>query len=316
MSRVTESRTNAALVWPSLDEPGWMDAVASLTLWGQIIGKTRLALCPMLNHWWNVTLYLSARGLTTSPMPANGGVLDVELDLVDHQLVLRNSDGATETMPLGAGPLSRFYRDYMDRLARLGVQLSLYPFSVEMPERVRLDQDPRVCQYDRDWANRFFHALVQADRLLKQFRGRFAGKGSPVHFFWGAFDLATTRFSGRPAPQYPGGIPNVGNWVMQEAYSQEVSSAGFWPGDARFPEAAFYSYAYPEPAGYKDAAIRPTAARYEPALGEFLLPYRAIRELRDPGAAVLDFLESSYAAAADLAGWDRRALERPAEATP
>jgi hypothetical protein len=296
--------------WPQLDGPGWSDTVASLTLWGQIIGKTRLALCPMMNHWWQVAFYVSARGLTTSPMPFEDRALEVELDFIDHRVVVRGSDGALETMDLCDGPLSAFYHRYVELIHRLGVDLPLYPYSVEMPERVRLDRDSRACRYDPAWANRFFRALVHADRLLKQFRARFGGKASPVHFFWGAFDLATTRFSGRPAPPHPGGIPNVGDWVMREAYSQEVSSAGFWPGDGRTSEAAFYSYAYPEPPGFKEAKVSPAAAAYQPTLGEFLLPYRDVRLARDPSAEVLEFLESTYAAAADLAQWDRSRLER------
>jgi hypothetical protein len=307
---MTQSKQENA-AWPALDLPGSAETIASLLLWGQIVGKTRLALCPPVNHWWHVTFYVSARGLTTSPMPARNGVFDIELDFVDHRLVARTSDGAVESMQLGERPLSDFYREYVDLLGRLGVELALLPYSVEMPERVRLDQDPRICRYDAGWANRFFRALVQADHVLKRFRGRFRGKASPVHFFWGAFDLATTRFSGRSAPPHPGGIPNIGAWVMRESYSEELSSAGFWPGDARFPEAAFYSYAYPEPSGFKQAAIRPAAARYDPQLGEFLLPYAAVRHLPDPSAEVLAFLETTYAAAADLAHWDRRALEHP-----
>jgi hypothetical protein len=295
--------------WPPLDGEGRMETVASLTLWGQIVGKTRLALCPPVNHWWHVTFYVSARGLTTSSIPAKGGVFDIELDFVDHRLVARNSDGAVESMQLGERSLSSFYREYVECLRRLGVDLALFPYSVEMPERIRLDQDSRICRYDPGWANRFFHALVAADRVLKRFRGRFRGKASPVHFFWGAFDLATTRFSGRSAPPHAGGIPNVGAWVMREAYSEELSSAGFWPGDARFPEAAFYSYAYPAPPGYSEASVRPATARYEQALGEFLLPYARVRRLADPSAEVLAFLETTYAAAADLGAWDRQALE-------
>ena len=297
--------------WPDLDSPSAERTVASLLLWTQLIGKTRLALCPFENHWWQVPLYVSARGLTTLSMDAGGGhSIDVELDLVAHELRLRDSDGVVETMPLREGPLSGFYAGYEKRLARLGVAPHLYPYAVEIPDRINLATDDRPCSYDADWAGRFFHALLQADRLLKRFRGDFVGKASPVHFFWGGFDLAVTRFSGRPAPPHPGGIPNVGNWVMREAYSHEVSSAGFWPGDARMPEPAFYSYAYPEPAGFKQARVRPAAARYEPALGEFVLPYRALRESLAPDADVLAFLHDTYAAAADLAHWDRRALER------
>jgi hypothetical protein len=296
--------------WPALDGAGASETVASLQMWSQIVGKTRLALCPMENHWWQVPLYVSARGLASLALPAAGRALDVELDLVSHRLCLRSSDGATEVMPLRAWVLSDFYAEYRRRLSRLGVDPTFYPYAVEIPERICFASDARVCGYDAEWAGRFFRALLQADRLLKRFRGRFTGKVSPVHFFWGGFDLAVTRFSGRRAPPYPGGIPNVGDWVMREAYSHEVSSAGFWPGDPRLPEPAFYAYAYPEPARFKDAPVRSAAARYEPALGEFVLPYRAVRAAPDPDAAVLDFLQDTYAAAADLARWDRSALER------
>jgi hypothetical protein len=303
---------DAMETWPPLDvEMGTsLETSGTLQLWTQIIGKTRLALCPMTNHWWQVPLYVSARGLTTSAMPVGERAFEVELDFIAHQLTVRTNDGGFETMSLGDGPLETFYQQYFERLARLDLRVAIYPVSVETLERVQLDADSRPRRYDPDWANRFFRALVQADRLLKQFRAGFLGKASPVHFFWGGFDLAVTRFSGRPAPAHPGGIPNVGDWVMREAYSHEVSSAGFWPGDARFPEAAFYSYAYPAPAGFEHAPVRPAAARYEPALGEFVLPYAAVRSAPDPSADVLAFLESTYTAAADLGKWDRHALER------
>jgi hypothetical protein len=296
--------------WPALDGAGWLETVDSLKLWGQIVGKTRLALSPMINHWWQVAFYVSARGLTTSPIPVGERVLDIEFDFIDHALVARTSDGGVASTPLCESPLTGFYAAYMEQLRRLEVEVSIRPFAVEMPERVQLDQDTRICRYDPTWANRYFRVLAKVDQLLKQFRGRFLGKASPVHFFWGGFDLAVTRFSGRTAPPHPGGIPNVGDWVMREAYSHEVSSAGFWPGDARFPEAAFYAYAYPQPAGFEGRAVRPAAARWEPSLGEFVLPYRALRAARDPAAAVIEFLETSYEAAADLAGWDRAGLER------
>jgi hypothetical protein len=296
--------------WPTLDGPNASATIASLQMWSQIVGKTRLALCPMENHWWQVPLYVSARGLTSLALPAPRGALDIELDLVSHCLCLRASDGATEVMPLRAWVLSDFYAEYRRRLSRLGIEPAFYPYAVELPERISFESDARVTRYDAEWAGRFFRALLQADRLLKRFRSRFTGKVSPVHFFWGGFDLAVTRFSGRRAPPHPGGIPNVGDWVMREAYSHEVSSAGFWPGDPRFPEPAFYAYAYPEPARFKDARVRPAAARYEPTLGEFVLPYHAARAAPDPDAAVLEFLQDTYAAAADLARWDRAALER------
>ncbi|HEX3901805.1 MAG TPA: DUF5996 family protein [Polyangia bacterium] len=296
--------------WPRLDVGGGPETRRSLLLWGQILGKTRLALCPMVNHWWQVPLMVTARGLTTTPMPIGDRVLDLELDFIDHRLVARTSDGGLESMALCEQTLAAFYREYQRRLASLGVSVPIYPVAVEVPDVIRLDQDERRCGYDPDWANRYFRALIQVDRLLKEFRGRFLGKGSPVHLFWGAFDLAVTRFSGRPAPEHPGGVPHVGDWVMREAYSQEVSSAGFWPGDDRFPQAAFYSYAYPAPAGFGEAPVRPAAARYEPALGEFLLPYADVRAAKDPSADVLAFLQSSYEAAADLGNWDRLRLER------
>jgi hypothetical protein len=296
--------------WPRLDLPGGPDTTQSLLLWAQILGKTRLGLSPMVNHWWQVPLYVSARGLTTSPIPIGDRIFDLELDFVSHRLVARTSDDRAESMSLCDQSLAGFYADYLALLARLDVKVQIRPFAVEMPERVRLDRDVRMCRYDPDWANRFFRALIQADRVLKQFRGGFLGKASPVHFFWGGFDLAVTRFSGRAAPPHPGGIPNVGAWVMREAYSNEESSAGFWPGDARLPEAAFYSYAYPQPAGFDAASVRPTAARFDASLGEFVLPYAAVRSRPDPSADVLAFLESTYVAAADLGRWDRGALER------
>jgi hypothetical protein len=243
-------------------------------------------------------------------MPVAERMLDVELDLVDHRLVARTSDGRVASMSLCEQPLSSFFADYMRLLGDLGVRPEISPMVVEIPDRVLLDRDARLCRYDADWANRFFRALIQADRLLELFRGQFLGKASPVHFFWGAGDLAATRFSGRPAPQHPGGIPHVSDAVMREAYSQEVSSAGFWAGDARFPEAAFYAYAYPAPAGFPDAAVRPASARFEPSLGEFVLPYAAVRAAPDPSAEVLAFLQSTYEAAADLGKWDRARLER------
>ena len=301
--------------WPRLDSPNFLDTTASLQLWAQIVGKIRLALNPMVNHWWQVPLYVSARGLATSPMPVSGGrVLDIEFDFIDHRLVSRSSDGGVDSIPLSGCALSSFYAGLMASLGKLGIAVAINPVSVEMPEAVHMDRDARACHYDADWARRFFGALVRIDAVLKRFRGGFLGKASPVHFFWGALDLAVTRFSGRTAPPHPGGIPHVADAVMREAYSHEVSSAGFWPGDARFPEAAFYAYAYPEPAGFKDAAVRPDAARFDKSLGEFVLPYAAVRAARDPEADLLAFLETTYAAAADLGRWDRRALERPAQA--
>jgi hypothetical protein len=306
----THAPADHEAVWPSLDGEGARGTIASLHMWTQIIGKTRLAVSPMQNHWWQVTLALSARGLASPAMPAARGAFDVELDLVSHRLSLRASDGAAEVMPLPGWTLSGFYAEYLRRLSRLGVVANLYPYAVEIPERICFADDARACVYDAEWASRFFRALLSADRVLKRFRSGFLGKVSPVHFFWGGFDLAVTRFSGRRAPPHPGGIPNVGDWVMREAYSHEVSSAGFWPGDPRLSEPSFYAYAYPEPPGFKDARVRPAAARYEPSLGEFILPYGAVRSAADPEGDLLAFLQDTYAAAADLASWDRKALER------
>jgi hypothetical protein len=296
--------------WPRLDSPNFLETTASLQLWAQIVGKLRLAQSPMINHWWQVPLFVSARGLATSPIPVDRRALDIELDFIDHRLVARTSDGRVDAIPLCDGSLSGFYASLMASLRKLDVAVAINPVSVEMPEAVHMERDARTCRYDAAWARRFYDALVRIDAVLKRFRGRFQGKASPVHFFWGGFDLAVTRFSGRTAPPHPGGIPHVAAAVMREAYSHEVSSAGFWPGDARLPEAAFYSYAYPEPAGFKDAPVRPAAARYETSLGEFVLPYAAVRAARDPEADLMAFLDTTYAAAADLARWDRRALER------
>jgi hypothetical protein len=296
--------------WPRLDVGEGAETSQSLLFWGQILGKTRLALCPTINHWWHVPLLVTARGLTTSPMPIGDRVLDIELDFVAHRLVARSSDGAVESMELHDQPLSTFHAEYTRRLANLGVSVTINPLAVEIPDRVLLDQDMRLCRYDPDWANRFFRVLIQVDRLLKEFRGRFLGKASPVHLFWGAGDLAVTRFSGRPAPPHPGGIPHVGDSVMREAYSHEVSSAGFWAGNAQSPEAIFYSYAYPAPAGFSAAEVLPAAARFEPSLGEFVLPYAAVRSATDPSSEILAFLQSTYLAAAELGKWDRPRLER------
>jgi hypothetical protein len=297
--------------WPRLDVDGGAETRRTLLLWGQIVGKTRLALSPTLNHWWHIPFYLSARGLTTSTIPCGDRAFDVEIDLLSHKLVVRTSDGGTNMLDLCDGSLSGFYAHYLALLRQLGIELRITPRAVEIPDDIRFDRDDITCRYDPEWANRLFRALVQADRLLKEFRGGFVGKASPVHFFWGGFDLAVTRFSGRPAPPHPGGIPHVADAVMREAYSHEVSSAGFWSGDPRFPEAAFYAYAYPEPAGFAAAAVRPAAARYEAALGEFVLPWAVVRAAADPSAEVRAFLESTYVAAANLARWDRAALERP-----
>jgi len=297
--------------WPALDRPEWEATCDHLRLWAQMLGKTKLALVPSLNHWWHTTLLVSPHGLTTGIMMAPGGLaFDLELDLLSHQLVARTSEGDAETLPLGRGPVADFFARYVELLGSLGVQPHLYKRPVENPEAIPFDEDWQERPYDPEWAQAFFGALLDADRLLKIFRGAFIGKASPVHFFWGGMDLATTRFSGRRAPPYPGGIPNCPNYVMLEAYSHEVSSAGFWPGGMGYPNAAFYSYAYPAPSGYADAPVLPDGAFYSQEAREFLLPYEAVRASDDPDLTVLSFLQSTYIAAAETGRWNRAVLER------
>ncbi len=302
--------------WPPLPLAGWQDTYASLHLRTQIVGKTRLALAPMQNHWWQVVLYLTARGLTTSPMPCGGRTLEVELDFLDHRLLALTSDGGAASLPLVAQPLAEFYERYLELLHSLGVEVRLWPVPVEMAEVIPFRDDRVHAAYDPEAAQRCWRVLTQVDRVLKQFRGRFLGKSSPSHFWWGSFDLACTRFSGARAPTHPGGFPNLADWVTREAYSHACISAGWWPGTpGMVDEAAFYAYAYPEPAGCPEAVVRPAAARYDAGLHEWVLPYEALRNAADPDATLLDFLQSTYEAAAILAGWDRASLERQAEPT-
>jgi hypothetical protein len=299
--------------WPELAVPGWEDTEATLHLWTQMVGKTRLALSPMLNHWWQVPLYVTSRGLGTSLMHQDNDAFELDFDFVEHRLGGRSASGKTASLPLRSQPVATFYEGFRSLLQELGISVHLWTRPVEIPVAIPFEQDKTHFAYDPLWANRFWRALVSADRVLKRFRAGFVGKASPVHFFWGGFDLAVTRFSGRHAPQHPGGIVNCPDWVMHEAYSQEVSSAGFWPGSAAATQAAFYSYAYPEPPGFAGAPVRPEAARYESALGEFVLPYEAVRRASNPDEALMEFLQSTYDAAAELAGWDRAHLERPIE---
>jgi Family of unknown function (DUF5996) len=298
--------------WPPLPYAEWAETHQTLHRWTQIVGKTRLALEPMLNHWWQVTLAVSARGLTTAAMPCSRGrLVEIELDFLAHQLAIQVSDGGRRALPLVPRSVADFYADYLAALAALDVDVHIWPVPVEIASDALPFEDDRVhAAYDPEAARRFWRALVQADRVLKVFRARFIGKASPVHFFWGGFDLAVTRFSGRTAPPHPGGAPHVAPRVNIEAYSHEVSSAGFWPGSPEAPQAVFYSYAYPEPPGYAAAPAGPSAAHYDPQMGEFLLPYDAVRAAPDPDAALLEFLQSTYVAAADHARWDRQALER------
>jgi hypothetical protein len=295
--------------WPELPLAAWQDTYTTLHMCTQIVGKVRLALAPRVNHWWQTALYVTPRGLTTSAIPYGVRSLQVDFDFIAHRLLLACSDGATRTIPLAPRPVADFYREVMDALRSLGIRVEIWPVPVEVAERIPFDQDTRHSAYDPEYADRFRRILLQADRVLNEFRSRFIGKTSPVHFFWGSFDLAVTRFSGRPAPPHPGG-PNVARSVMREAYSHEVSSAGFWPG-AGLGEPAFYAYAYPEPVGFADHPVEPEKAYYHPDFREYLLPYEAVRTALEPDRMLLAFLQSTYEAAAGRGRWDRSTLERP-----
>jgi uncharacterized protein DUF5996 len=295
--------------WPELPLEGWQPTYATLHRWVQIVGKVRLARMPWINHSWSVTLYVTARGLTTGLLECGDRSFQIDFDFVEHKIFVRTSDGGVRSIELRPRTVADFYQELMASLDDLGVATKIDPRPNELDDATRFVDDTQHSAYDPDAANRCWRVLAQAERVFTAFRARFIGKCSPVHFFWGAFDLAVTRFSGRPAPKHPGGVPHLPDWVAREAYSHEVSSAGFWPGDARYPAPAFYSYAYPEPPGYKAAAVRPSAAEYNSKLGEFLLPYDAVRTASNPWAALMEFLQSTYDAAADCGKWDRKALE-------
>jgi len=307
---------SSADAWPALPLDEWRDTYATLHMWTQIVGKVRLAQTPWVNHSWHVTLYVTARGLGTSPIPHGARAFDVEFDFVAHRLVVRCSDGGERTMALAPRTVADFYAELMDVLAALGVPVHVHARPNEVDPAVPFAEDVAHRTYVPEQANRCWRILVQTDRVLKAFRSRFIGKCSPVHFFWGAFDLAVTRFSGREAPRHPGGVPNFPDRVAREAYSHEVSSCGFWPGGGVVTMPAFYAYAYPEPAGFRDARVAPPAAFYSKDLGEFILPYDAVRTAADPDATLLAFLQSTYEAAADLGAWPRAALERPPDYFP
>jgi hypothetical protein len=295
--------------WPELPLGGWRDTCATLHLWTQIVGKIRLARTPWLNHSWHVTLYVTARGLSTSPIPDGARSFEIEFDFIDHVLKIATSDGARRQFALSGHSVASFYRRVMDELADLGITVAIDEMPNELPQPIRFSQDTQHATYDAEAVQRFFKILSNADRVFKQFRTGFLGKASPVHFFWGSFDLAVTRFSGRNAPHHPGGVPHLSDAVASEAYSHEVSSAGFWPGSGAIDYPAFYSYAYPEPDGFRTAKVRPEAAFFSKDLGEFILPYDAVRTAKDPDVALLDFLQSTYEAAADAAKWNRDTLE-------
>ena len=295
--------------WPALPYAAWKDTCATLHLWTQIVGKVRLALTPWLNHSWHVTLYVTARGLSTGPMPGASGGLEIEFDFIDHVLWLRTSEGHVRQLMLRPISVAEFYADVMVALSELGVAVRINEMPSEIPDAVRFSEDRTHAAYDRAYANAHFRVLLATHRVFSHFRTAFLGKVSPVHFFWGSFDLAVTRFSGRPAPLLKSHTPGLPDAVAREAYSHEVSSAGFWPGGGPIDYPAYYSYAYPEPEGFSEAKVRPAQAFYFKDFGQFILPYDAVRTASDPQATLMAFLQSTYEAAADLGTWDRKALE-------
>ncbi len=299
--------------WPSLAFDRWSDSCATLHLWAQIVGKIRLAHSPRINHSWAATLYVTSRGLTTSPIPHGGRTFEIEFDLISHELVMQASDGRTAALALQPQSVAAFYGRVVEEMRGLDLPAEINMKPNEVPTPIRFDEDESHSAYDPEYVNRFWRILVQADRVFKEFRAGFIGKCSPVHLFWGALDLAVTRFSGRRAPTHPGGVPNLPDPVTREAYSHEVSSCGFWAGGSAIPYAAFYSYAYPEPAGFSEVRVKPDAAFYSSDLRELILPYNAVREADSPDGTLLEFLQSAYEAAANLADWDRGALERVPE---
>ena len=297
--------------WPELPLGAWRDTCVTLQLWTQIVGKIRLSLTPWLNHSWQVPLYITARGMTTTPIYDGNRVLEIGFDFIDHTLSADTSDGVRLKVALRAQPVAEFFAAVKGALEQAGVRVAIDEMPNEMPDPIRFSEDRLHAAYDADYAQRFWRVLLQCDRVFKLFRTGFIGKASPVHFFWGSFDLAVTRFSGRRAPLHLGGVPHLADVVTREAYSHEVSSAGFWPGGGAIDYPAFYSYAYPTPEGFGTLRVRPAAAFFSRDLGEFLLPYDAVRTAADPDAVLLEFLQSTYEAAASLARWDRSSLECP-----
>jgi predicted GNAT family acetyltransferase len=297
--------------WPALPLDEWSDTYATLHRWLQIVGKTRLALTPLVNHWWNTSLYLTPRGMTTSTMYTDTLALEVDFDFLDHVLDIRTSEGRKARVILQPKSVAAFYREYLEAFKSIGVDLTIYPVPVEIEDVTSFAEDEKHASYDPEYANRVWRILIASTRVFSEFRSRFQGKSSPPHFFWGGFDLALTRFSGRPGPLFTGPTLNVPAWVMREGYSQELTSAGFWPGGAfGVNDPVFYSYAYPEPPGYTEAIVGPPEARYDTELKEFVLPYDTVRKAAYPETTLLQFLQSTYEAAANAGGWDRAKLER------
>jgi hypothetical protein len=293
--------------WPALPLEAWQDTRDTLHMWTQIVGKVRLALSPLINHWWQVPLYVTARGLSTSAIPYRDGIFEVEFDFLSHNLIIRTREGLSRSIPLEPRSVADFYKEFMAALRSLGIDVKIWRMPVEIPNPIAFDQDVQHASYDPEYASRFWRILVLVDTIFQEFRSGFIGKNSPVHFFWGSFDLAVTRFSGKRAPKREGA-----DSITREAYSHEVISAGFWPGGGDIKDAAFYAYVAPEPAGYAQAAVRPSKAFYHPQMKEFFLMYDDVRLDPSPRSALLDFLQSTYDAGANLAKWDRAELERTA----
>lgn len=292
-------------IWPELPLDAWQDTYSTLHMWTQVVGKVRLALSPLVNHWWEVALYVNARGLTTSAIPYEDEIFEVQFDFIDHKLTIQTSWGSSKSIPLKPQSVADFYSGFMSALHSLGIEVKIWTMPVEVPNPVRFESDTQHASYDSEYAHRFWRILTLCDTVFKEFRSRFIGKDSPVHFFWGSFDLCVTRFSGRRAPERVGADP-----ITREAYSHEVISAGFWPGGGDIKGAAFYAYAAPEPAGFSEQKVKPSAAFYHPQMKEFLLMYDDVRQADPPRDALLDFLQSTYDAGANLAHWDRKELER------
>ncbi len=301
--------SNPPATWPSLPLAAWQNTYATLHMWTQIVGKVRLRQAPLINHWWQVPFYVTARGLTTSPIPYGQRTFEVQFDFLDHRLQVQTSDDAMASLPLSSRPVAEFYGQFIELLHSLDLEVPIWPVPVEVADPIPFPQDRIHATYDPGHVRRLWQILVESDRVFHQFRARFIGKCSPVHFFWGGFDMAVTRFSGRKAPEHAP-VPNTPDFVVREAYSHEVSSCGFWPGGGPVQEPAFYSYAYPEPEGFRDCPLRPASAYYSNDLREFILPYEAVRRAEDPDQELLEFLQTTYEAAAERGHWDRANLER------
>ncbi|REJ79388.1 MAG: hypothetical protein DWQ47_01210 [Acidobacteria bacterium] len=296
--------------WPELPAlEDWQDTLTTVHMWSQIVGKIKLAYAPPINQWWGIALYVTTNGLTTGAMPLDGRTFSIDFNFREHRIEMRDSEGAESGFSLEPMTVADFYARMRGVLRDMNIKAEILARPVEVEEAIPFPEDEVHKSYDREPVERFWQALVQVDQVFNEFRSRFTGKVSPSHFFWGAFDLAVTRFSGRTAPKHPGGVPNCADWVMEEAYSHEVSSAGFWAGPG-LGEAAFYSYAYPEPEGFREASVGPDEAYFAEELGEFVLPYSAVQRSEDPSAALIEFLQSTYEAAANLGNWDREALEK------